>query len=121
MVARDLRDARVLALSTDRRFLIAYEAAIAICTIPLYCTGYETYGTGHHWTTFQALPLVLGKSFTDLATYLESCRTKRNVGTYDRGGQVSESEAEELLAEAMGLRDKVEDWLRRRYPQLMGD
>jgi len=36
---RDLNDAAIPSLSTDRRFLIAYEGALSLATIPLYCAG----------------------------------------------------------------------------------
>ena len=52
----DLADSSVPGLSSDRRFLIAYEAGLALATIPIYCGGYETHGSGHHWMTFQLLP-----------------------------------------------------------------
>ena len=44
LVGRDLADAAVEGLSTDRRFLVAYEAALNLATIALYCAGYE-----HAW------------------------------------------------------------------------
>ena len=34
---RDLKDAAIRSLSTDRRFFIAYDAALTLATIPLYC------------------------------------------------------------------------------------
>lgn len=115
---RDLDDASVQDLSTDRRFLIAYEGAMALATIPLYCEGYETYGKGHHWMTFRILPVVMGDEYSDLAEYFDQCRIKRNVGTYDRGGQISESEVNELIAEVKSFCDAVIDWLMRNHPSL---
>ena len=38
---RDLNDASVQDLSIDRRFLITYEGALTLATIPLYCAGKE--------------------------------------------------------------------------------
>jgi hypothetical protein len=116
---RDLIDAAVPGLSTDRSFLIAYEAALALATIPLYCAGYETYGKGHHWLTFRLLPEVMGEEVVELAAYFDQCRAKRNVGTYDRGGQISESEVNELLREADGFKGMVEDWLTRKRPDFL--
>ena len=81
LAARDLADAAVEGISTDRRFLIAYEAALNLATIALYCTGYETHGQGHHWATFQALPAIMGTEYREQAAYFDSCRTKRNVST----------------------------------------
>jgi hypothetical protein len=40
LAERDLADAAVAGLSADRRFLIAYEAALALATIPLFSAGY---------------------------------------------------------------------------------
>ena len=115
---RDLADAVVEGLSADRRFLIAYEATLNLATIPILSSGYETHGSGHHWLTFQLLPDFMGKEHSQTATYFESCRVKRNVGTYDRGGEVSDSEADELVAEATGFRSQVEQWLRDNHPEL---
>jgi len=116
---RDLEDATVTGLSSDRRFLIAYDAALTLATIPLYCSGYETHGAGHHWMTFLVLPDVMGPECRELADYFELCRTKRNVGTYDRGGQISQSEAEELIAEVADFKSAVEDWLLTNHPNLI--
>lgn len=116
---RDLSDAAISELSMDRRFLIAYEAALTLATIPLYCTGFETHGQGHHWLTFKSLPEVMGAEFTELADHFDVCRTKRNVGMYDRGGQISETEVEELLAEVERFRELVRDWLKRNHSDLL--
>ena len=115
---RDIADAEVEGLSADRRFLIAYDAALTLSTIPLYSAGYETHGTGHHWVTFQLLPHFMGKEASEVAIYFESCRSKRNVGTYDRGGEISDAEAGELLDEVLDFKLKVERWLQAAHPQL---
>jgi len=115
---RDLADAAVKGLSADRRFLIAYDAALSLATIPMFSSGYETHGSGHHWVTFQVLPDFMGKEHSQTATYFESCRVKRNVGTYDRGGEISDSEADELVAEATRFTSEVERWLRDNHPEL---
>ena len=116
---RDLQDAAVPGLSSDRRFLIAYEAALTLATVPLRCAGYESHGKGHHWTTFQALPHTMGDDLQDLCDYFESCRNKRNVGAYDRSGAISRSEAAELLEEATAFKGKVRQWLRDQFPELL--
>lgn len=99
--------------------MIAYEAALTLATIPLHCAGYETHGRGHHWLTFRALPDIMGSEFIELADYFDVCRTKRNVGTYDRGGQISETEVEELLEEVRRFKGLVEDWLQRHHADLV--
>jgi len=107
---RDLNDAAVEQLSNDRRFLLAYDAALKLATVPLNCAGYETHGQGHHWITFQVLPELMGQDLEPVSIYLESCRTKRNVGTYDRSGELSETDAAELLEETQALNEKVQMW-----------
>ena len=119
LVDRDMADAAVANLSAERQFLIAYEAALTLSTIPLHCGGYKTHGAGHHRITFRIFPHFMGEEYNELAIYFESCRTKRNVGTYDRGGQISETEASELLEEVKGFKSRVEKWLRDNYPRLL--
>jgi len=113
-----LKDAEIPALSSDRRFLIAYEASLNLSTIPLYCAGYETHGTGHHWLTFQLLPEIMGSDLAELSVYFDSCRSKRNANTYDRGGQISDTEAEELQIEASRFKLIVEEWVAEHFPDL---
>ena len=116
---RDLNDAAVPGLSSDRCFFIAYEAALTLATIPLYCSGLETHGSGHHWMTFAVLPDVMGPDIGELAGYFEVCRTKRHIGTYDRGGLISQSEAEELIEEVKQFQSTIEDWLKINHPNFM--
>jgi uncharacterized protein (UPF0332 family) len=116
---RDLNDAVIPGLSSDRRFFIAYEAALTLATIPLYCSGYETHGQGHHWMTFLVLAEVMGSEIRELADYFDLCRTKRNVGTYDRGGQISQSEAEEIITEVNQFHSTIEEWLRINHPEFI--
>lgn len=115
---RDIADAQLAGLSSDRCFLIAYDAALSPATIPLYSFGYETHGVGHHWMTFPAFPHVMGVEYESLATYFDLCRSKRNIGTYDRCGGISDSEASELLQEVERFEPEVEHWLRANHPNL---
>jgi hypothetical protein len=56
VVDRDLADAEIPQLSTDRRFATACNAALQMATIALYAAGFRAFGAGHHWATFHALP-----------------------------------------------------------------
>ena len=69
--------------------------------------------------TFLVLPDVMGPECRELADYFELCRTKRNIGTYDRGGQISQVETEERLEEVTGFKLLVENWLRDNHPKLI--
>ena len=119
LAERRLDDARVEAISADWRFAAAYDAALALATIPLEGAGYRTRGAGHHVTTFEALPLTMGESLRDLADYLGRCRKRRNEVTYHRAGVVSPSEAEDVIGRVLAFRDQVEQWLRDNRPHLV--
>lgn len=45
---RDLADAEIPQLSSDRRFATAYNAALQMATIALYAAGFRACGAGHH-------------------------------------------------------------------------
>ena len=113
-----LADARVAALSPDRRFTAAYDAARSLATLPLACTGYRTAGTGHHATTFATLPLTMGSEYQTLVAFLDLCRVKRNVSEYRRVGQVQEGDVQDLIEAAEELRAKLEQWLATNHPGL---
>src|SRR6266849_6830308 len=83
IVARDLQDARVLGLSTDRQFATAYNAVLQLAKMAIACAGYRVVGAGHHQTTFEAGELALGPTVANLASYFETCRRKRNLLDYD--------------------------------------
>jgi len=40
LVSRDIKDAKVKAISLDRRFATAYNAVLQLATIVIYCSGY---------------------------------------------------------------------------------
>ena len=118
VVDRDLSDAAVQEVSADRRFAIAYEAALQLATITVYATGYETLGTGHHFNTFQALRETRGTTGRDYADYFDMCRTKRATASYDRAGEVSETEVESLLVKVEAFGEDVLSWLRKNHQDL---
>ena len=93
LVRRDIKDARVEGLSSDRRFACAYNAVLQLATILLYCKGYKPEGTGHHFTVFQAMKIIMGNNYYALADYFDSCRSKRNITDYDYAGAISDLEA----------------------------
>lgn len=114
---RDLEDSR-RDLSADWQFGIAYNAALKLCTVLLYASGYRPEKNLAHYRTLQALPLILGKQRKDDADYLDTCRAKRNTAEYDVAGTVSQTEADELRDFATGLRTDVIAWLRKHHPSL---
>ncbi len=121
VVKRDIKDAKLEGLSSDRKFATAYNAALQLGTILLYCKGYKPKGAGHHFTVFQAIREIMGKGYYELVDYFDSCRAKRNVTDYSYAGKISESEAEELVVEAEKFLKVVLSWLKSSYPELLGD
>ena len=115
LVRRDIKDAKVESLSSDRRFACAYNAVLQLATILLYCKGYKSEGTGHHFTVFQAMKIIMGNNYYKLADYFDSCRSKRNITDYDYAGAISDSEAKELIEEAEKFLEITINWLKKNY------
>ncbi|MBF0548394.1 MAG: hypothetical protein HQM08_28420 [Candidatus Riflebacteria bacterium] len=116
---RDLADASVEDLSDDWRFGIAYNAALKICTILLYCEGYRPAQNLAHYRTLQALPLILGEKWRKDAAYLDACRNKRNVVEYDYTGGATKADAEELMEFTRQLEKEVMKWIKNSHPNLL--
>lgn len=119
VVERDLTDAAIGALSADRRFATAYNAALQAATAMMYADGYRTAGVGHHRTTFEFLKIISAREFGGLADYFDDCRRKRNRADYVGVGYTSDTEASHLLAEAQRFAAVAQDWIRERHPELM--
>jgi hypothetical protein len=55
----------------------------------------------------------------ELIAQLDKFRKKRNIGSYERAGAVSEQEAKEMVALAKSLKDEVIAWLNKNHPELL--
>jgi hypothetical protein len=67
VVDREIADASVTQLSTDGRFMHAYDAALNLCAIALRVSGHSVpKGNSHHKRTIGALP------------FLFSCETQKS-------------------------------------------
>jgi hypothetical protein len=120
LVDRELSDAAVPGLSTDGRFMHAYDAALQLCTIALHANGYAVgKGKGHHAYTINALQYALGPQHAADTAYLSKCSTQRNHSLYDYAGVVSDQDAQDLLDTARQLRAAVLSWLRAQHPKLL--
>jgi uncharacterized protein (UPF0332 family) len=118
IIARDLQDAAGN-ISTDWQFGIAYNAALKLCTILLYVSGYKPEKTLQHYRTIQALPLILGQHYKEDAKYLDTCRNKRNIAEYDYVGAISSDDVIELIKFVNELRQVIMQWLKEKHPQLV--
>jgi len=119
MVDESLADAQVEAVTLDRRFCAAYDAARALADVVVACAGYRPAGAARHVTIFEALPLVLGERYAGLADYLDTCRSKRNVAEYQRVGEIMGEEVTGLIESAAALRADVIAWLQAHHPGLL--
>lgn len=87
IIQRDLKDSLATNVSFDWRFAMAYNAALQICTVCLYCSGYESArGQSEHYRVIQSLPLTMGNEYNEIRDYLNACRAKRNISDYDMAG-----------------------------------
>lgn len=120
LVERDLKDAKIKQLSTDRRFATAYNAALQLATIVIHIAGYRVKsGSGHHWVTILSFPEVMNKNQKNRSNYFNACRAKRNVTDYDRVGEISEVDLEELLKEVLAFKNDVISWMKEFHPTLI--
>jgi uncharacterized protein (UPF0332 family) len=122
IVARDLRDAQLQGLSADRRFATAYNAALQSAIMVLSCSGYRpsTSRGGHHRNVFEAMRHILDSSQHSRIDYFDACRRKRNTLDYDVAGVISDTEADELVEQAVEFLKDVEEWIAKNHPDLAG-
>jgi hypothetical protein len=112
LVERDLKDASVAAVSADRRFATAYNAAVQAANMVIACEGYRiTAKTGHHKLTLEYAGLTIGKPAAKLVSYFETCRRKRNQIDYTMSHVASETEAKEIVARASEFVELAEKWI----------
>lgn len=119
VVERDLADAAIHALSEDRRFATAYNAALQTAKMAIACAGYRIANVpGHHHLTFEAAKIAVGKPAEQLADFFDACRRKRNEIDYTGAMIATTTEADELLLHAKSFLDLVEKWIKVKYPKL---
>ena len=118
MADRDLAQCQTPVLSPDWQLNIAYNAALQAATAALSAAGYRAARDAHHYRVIQSLAYTI-KADTRLISQLDKFRKKRNIGSYERAGAVSEQEAKEMFALAENLRNEVEKRLRLNHPELL--
>ena len=116
---RDIADTQAEALSADRRFATAYNAALMAARAALAASGYRTSGEGNHYWTIQSLAFTLQLDAKTIKKF-NKLRQKRNISDYEMIGMVSEQEVTEMIALAQDLRSMVEEWLKKNHPELIG-
>jgi hypothetical protein len=99
---------------------IAYNAALQCVTAALAACGYRPAREAHHHRTIQSLAYTMQVA-PHLIRQLDGFRKKRNIGDYEHPGLVSETEVQEMLVLARTLRQKVAEWLRQNYANLLSE
>jgi len=120
VVDREIADASVVGLSTDGRYMHAYDAALNLCAIALKAHGYTVpKGAGHHKRTIEALPLILGANFQSTSDEVELASRLRGQAMYDRADVVREEDSVNLFATVTRLRSEIFGWRRHTHPSLL--
>ncbi len=119
IVTRDLKDANVEAISDDRRFEAAFNAALTAANVALRASGYRTATQpGHHLKTIESLEFTL-RADSALIQKLKVLSKKRNATTYDSAGNISKQELELAIKVAGELQVSVKGWLKKAHPELV--
>ena len=115
---RDLKDCKSANLSTDWRMNIAYNAALQLATAALAVAGYKASRDSHHYRVIQSLAYTVNADSTIVEKF-DKFRKKRNIGSYERVGYISDQEAAEMIELAESLHKMVKDWICKNHPELI--
>jgi hypothetical protein len=119
IVDRSLADSKVEAVSTDLRFIAAFNAALCAATTALRASGHRTVTqAGHHVKTIDSLELTV-KANSKLIQRFKTFNNKRNKSVYDVAGAVSDQELEAMVKLAIELKNAIVAWLQRFHPELL--
>jgi hypothetical protein len=117
IVERSLADSRVEAVSTDLRFIAAFNAALCTATTALRASGHRTVTqAGHHVKTIESLELTV-KLNPKLIQRFKTFNNKRNKSVYDVA--VSDQDLEAMVRLANELKGSTIAWLQEFHPELL--
>lgn len=101
-------------LSSDVQLNLAYDAIRSSATAALRAAGYRVVrGGSEHYRTIEALEFSIDPQ-RKMIPMLDKLRRKRNLGSYDDYGLVSQGEADHCGKMAVRVRKEVEDWIRKK-------
>ena len=116
---RSLTDSNVEAVSTDLRFIAAFNAALCVATTALRASGHRTVThAGYHVKTIESLELTI-KASPKVIQRFKTFNNKRNKSVYDVAGAVSDQELEAMTKLATELKDSTVAWLQQLHPELL--
>ncbi len=121
VVARNLADAAIFALSADNRLGLAYEAVLILSKMSVHAAGYRVRSgaVGAHKVTLQGAEIAIGPSIANTIAYFDRLRRMRNQLSYDVAGSTSDAEANSALAQAQAFQTLVEGWIAANHPTLV--
>ncbi len=106
-------------VSTDLRFIAAFNAALCVATTALRASGHRTVTqAGHHVKTIESLELTV-KASSKVIQRFKTLPNKRNKSVYDVAGGESDQELEAIVKLANELKDSTIAWLQRFHPELL--
>lgn len=116
---RSLADAKLVDMSNEGRFDMAYKAIMQTANAALQANGYRTLTSkpGHHQTMIQSLPQTVGLDARTMIV-LDGLRKQRNVSDYS-GDPVSGGMALEAIAHAESLLEHTDQWFRSNKAHLV--
>jgi hypothetical protein len=116
----DYEKAVTAKLSPDVQLGLAYDAIRVCGTAALRSAGYRVIrGNNEHYRTIEALEFSIDPE-RKIIPVLDKFRRKRNVGSYDDYGLVSQGEADACGKVAGRVRKDVEGWIRKNYSDKLG-
>ena len=118
-IYRRIEDAANPTNHPETRLEQAYTAILNCALAALRAEGARPVrGTGQYVHTLESLRFTVGVEKERLA-YYHTLRSLRHRGLYEGFTDVSKSQAEEAVAEARWLQDRLEVWLADRHHELM--
>lgn len=116
---RNLRDSGVTGISADARLALAYGAALEFARAALAAAGYRpARGTDHHLRVIESLEHTIACGPKTIRR-LDAYRKARNISSYERSGDITDSQAAEASAFARDLRADVVAWLQKSHRELL--
>lgn len=116
----DYKKAVAAGLSPDVQLTLAYDAIRACATASLRAAGYRVIrGSNEHYRTIESLEFSIDPGRKIIPT-LDMFRKKRNIGSYDDHGLISQKDADATGKMASRLRKEVDGWIRKNYPDKLG-
>lgn len=111
----DYRKAVAGKLSPDVQLGLAYDAIRTCAAAALRAAGYRVVrGGSEHYYTIEALEFSIDPQ-RKLIPALDKLRKKRNIGSYDDFGLISQGEADHCGKMAIDVRKAVEVWIRKNH------